>query len=114
MRGAPRTCMAAIACAASASVVNRAVTNRCGNILWSMMPIDQPSSSTQIARVGTPLTFIPQQITALLQEKRCFPAFARRCYRAQRGGSIAVDYEAEYNNRARVPEYQEIFARWAR
>jgi len=26
----------------------------------------------------------------------------------------AVDYEAEYNNRARVPEYPEIFARWAR
>jgi arylformamidase len=26
----------------------------------------------------------------------------------------AIDYEAEYNNRARVPEYEEIFARWAR
>jgi arylformamidase len=26
----------------------------------------------------------------------------------------AVDYEAEYNNRARVPEFAEIFARWAR
>jgi arylformamidase len=26
----------------------------------------------------------------------------------------AVDYEAEYNLRARVPEYPEIFARWAR
>ncbi len=25
----------------------------------------------------------------------------------------AVDYEAEYNNRARVPEYADIFARWA-
>ncbi|HMK70924.1 MAG TPA: alpha/beta hydrolase [Xanthobacteraceae bacterium] len=25
-----------------------------------------------------------------------------------------VDYEGEYNNRARVPEYPEIFARWAR
>ena len=25
----------------------------------------------------------------------------------------AVDYEAEYNNRARVPEHEEIFARWA-
>lgn len=23
-----------------------------------------------------------------------------------------IDYEAEYNNRARVPEYQEIFSRW--
>ncbi len=26
----------------------------------------------------------------------------------------AVDYEVEYNNRARVPEHPEIFARWAR
>lgn len=26
----------------------------------------------------------------------------------------AVDYEAEYNNRARVPEHAEIFARWIR
>ena len=27
---------------------------------------------------------------------------------------MAVDYEAEYNNRARVPEHPEIFARWKR
>jgi arylformamidase len=26
----------------------------------------------------------------------------------------AIDYEVEYNNRARVPEYEEIFARWTR
>ena len=26
----------------------------------------------------------------------------------------AIDYEAEYNNRARVPEHAEIFARWMR
>jgi arylformamidase len=26
----------------------------------------------------------------------------------------AIDYEAEYNNRARVPEHPEIFVRWAR
>jgi arylformamidase len=25
-----------------------------------------------------------------------------------------IDYEVEYNNRARVPEYEDIFARWAR
>jgi len=25
-----------------------------------------------------------------------------------------IDYEAEYNNRARVPDHAEIFARWAR
>ncbi|HEY8441110.1 MAG TPA: alpha/beta hydrolase, partial [Xanthobacteraceae bacterium] len=27
---------------------------------------------------------------------------------------MPVDYEAEYNCRARVPEYEEIFARWSR
>ena len=27
---------------------------------------------------------------------------------------MSVDYEAEYNNRARVPEHPEIFARWER
>ena len=27
---------------------------------------------------------------------------------------MAIDYEVEYNNRARVPEYPEIFARWTR
>src|ERR671923_214659 len=26
--------------------------------------------------------------------------------------TTAIDYEAEYNNRARVPEHPEIFARW--
>jgi arylformamidase len=25
----------------------------------------------------------------------------------------AIDYEAEYDNRARVPEHPQIFARWA-
>jgi arylformamidase len=35
--------------------------------------------------------------------------------RNSREAPVAViDYEAEYNNRARVPEYAEIFARWAR
>ena len=30
------------------------------------------------------------------------------------GDSMSIDYEAEYNNRVRVPEYMEIFARWTR
>src|SRR5258705_2953958 len=30
------------------------------------------------------------------------------------GDHMPIDYEAEYNNRARVPEHPEIFARWAR
>jgi arylformamidase len=34
--------------------------------------------------------------------------------RADRGeGLMSIDYEAEYNNRARVPEHPQIFARWA-
>src|SRR5918998_4539757 len=32
--------------------------------------------------------------------------------RVNRGAHMAIDYEAEYNNRARVPEHPEIFARW--
>ena len=27
---------------------------------------------------------------------------------------MAIDYEVEYNNRARVPEHADIFARWTR
>ena len=27
---------------------------------------------------------------------------------------MPIDYEVEYNNRARVPEHPQIFARWAR
>src|SRR3954470_6148822 len=30
------------------------------------------------------------------------------------GDHMPIDYEAEYNNRARVPEHPEIFARWTR
>jgi arylformamidase len=30
------------------------------------------------------------------------------------GGFMSIDYEVEYNNRARVPEHPEIFARWQR
>ena len=32
----------------------------------------------------------------------------------QQKPAAAIDYEAEYNNRARVPEHPAIFARWAR
>jgi arylformamidase len=30
------------------------------------------------------------------------------------GSGMPIDYEVEYNNRARVPEHPEILARWAR
>src|SRR2546430_4560313 len=32
----------------------------------------------------------------------------------QGGERMPIDYEAEYNNRARVPEHPQIFARWER
>ena len=44
----------------------------------------------------------------------------RRAYRrlnafvCEEGLVSTVDYEVEYNNRARVPEHEEIFARWTR
>src|SRR5437660_3389295 len=78
------------------------------------MPIDQPSSSTQMLRVGMPLTFMTRISATVSVTRRCFPDFRRRCYRAKPGGSMPVDYEAEYNNRARVPEHPYIFARWTR
>jgi len=30
------------------------------------------------------------------------------------GAGMSLDYEVEYNNRARVPDHAEIFARWQR
>src|SRR5208283_1133636 len=36
------------------------------------------------------------------------------CTTRRRRRMAAIDYEAEYNNRARVPDHSEIFARWAR
>ena len=44
-----------------------------------------------------------------LAGRRALPQFA-----AQEGIAMtAIDYEAEYDNRARVPEHPQIFARWA-
>src|ERR1700681_4848459 len=34
--------------------------------------------------------------------------------RATGAAMAAIDYETEYNNRARVPEHPEIFAQWTR
>ena len=51
--------MALMARAMSSSVVSRRVVKRCGSSVWSMMPTDQPSGSSQIVRVGLPLTFTP-------------------------------------------------------
>jgi arylformamidase len=58
--------------------------------------------------MALPSTFIrfPYQISA---ECRCIYSSSS----PQETPVAAIDYEAEYNNRARVPEHPEIFARWA-
>jgi arylformamidase len=49
--------------------------------------------------------------TGLSEERPCRNVAARFPHEATMAD---IDYEAEYNNRARVPEYEEIFLRWAR
>src|SRR5271163_4718076 len=73
-----------------------------------MTPTDQPSGSIQMLRMALPSTFMrfPYQISA---ECRCIYSSSS----PQETPVAAIDYEAEYNNRARVPEHPEIFARWA-
>src|ERR1700676_751 len=64
---------------------------------------------------------MPYQISAACRCRKCrgnLPA-GRACRnlipRFPREAPLAaIDYEAEYNNRARVPEHVEIFARWVR
>src|SRR5262244_3443783 len=124
MSGAPRTCMVAIARATSASVVRRMVVNRCGSTVWSMMPTDQPSASTQMVRVCLPSTFMAPDIAAIhrkasrvpdaVQREPPSPRKPKEVIERRGGERMPIDYDAEYNNRARVPEHPEIFARWAR
>src|SRR5579871_1117401 len=54
--------MVAIAAAASASVVRRRVTKRCGRAVWSITPTDQPSGSRQMVRQDFPSTFMGMPI----------------------------------------------------
>src|SRR5262247_2497604 len=120
MSGAPRTCIVAIARATSASVVRRMVVNRCGSTVWSMMPTDQPSASTQMVRVCLPSTFMAPDIAAMHRKASRGPRFPPSPRRPKEvierhgGERMPIDYEVEYNNRARVPEHPEIFARWVR
>src|SRR5271157_4375122 len=99
-----------------------------------MIPTDQPSGSSQMLRIDLPSTLmaflwhsfyrstpIPEttEIFALdlgrsLGANLPAPKTCRR-FAAQsvwRRPVAAIDYEVEYNNRARVPEHPEIFARW--
>ena len=94
------------------------------------MPTVAPSASTQMVRVCLPSTFMDSRgaVLAPLCALQTKPVIARALLLAAPAailqGSIrdtrgarrpmSVDYEAEYNNRARVPEHPEIFARWER
>src|SRR5215471_5253463 len=111
--------MVAIARATSASVARRTVMNRCGSAVWSMLPTEAPSASTQMVRVCLPSTFMAPEIAAIhgKAKRAAFPSSPRQpkeVIERHGGERMPIDYEAEYNNRARVPEHPEIFARWAR
>src|ERR1700740_2274254 len=106
------------------------------------MPTDQPSGSSQMLRIDLPstlITFLCRSFVvpwASLLPGGAQPANRRVCalpigargprrnlpgpktcrrFAVQSAGRrpvAAIDYEVEYNNRARVPEHPEIFARW--
>src|SRR5262249_28538783 len=78
-------------------------------------PTDQPSASSQMVRVFLPSTFMAPDLAAIPRKASRLSPRAERGDREARGGErMPIDYEAEYNNRARVPEHPEIFARWTR
>ena len=53
-------------------------------------------------------------VCGLRQSRRpCLPSQSATMSARAGGLHMAIDYEEEYNNRARVPEHPEIFARWA-
>src|ERR1043165_1242984 len=93
-----------------------------------MVPTVTPSASTQMVRVCCPLTFMGlagaslAQVAAEDKAGSCALIACRACHDHPRSDSgyrwgawaMSVDYEAEYNTRARVPDPPEIFARWER
>src|SRR3954447_24905003 len=113
--------------AASSTVVRRTVANRWGNRVWSIVQTDQPSASSQIVRMDLPSIFMVDSYPALqdgqsrIQEQHPTAKIARfgslGCI--QRSGTaiwiaegiMLIDYEAEYNNRARVPDHPDILGR---
>src|SRR5262249_53339180 len=96
-----------------------------------MIPTDQPSGSSQMLRIDLPSTLMAfllpggahpanHRVCGLPNAgMRPAPTCQRRGHAAdlaaqslRRRPVAAIDYEVEYNNRARVPEHPEIFARW--
>src|SRR6202023_340619 len=74
----------------------------------------------QSLRIGSPSTFIafPEKISADCRVSDGALLIGQPCRNLMRKAGeppmATIDYEAEYNNRARVPEHAEIFARWER
>src|SRR5215468_5801289 len=90
-----------------------------------MMPTFTPSGSSQMLRVCCPSTFMsfsgPCHSPAGARNKAGPEPVSLPCARqpdaarsGHLGGGMTIDYEAEYNNRARVPEHPDIMARWDR
>src|SRR6516162_338590 len=77
--------MVAIARATSPTVVRRRVVNRCGSTVWSMMPTDQPSASTQMVRVCLPSTFMAPDIAAIHRKASRGRLFLSLSPQAERG-----------------------------
>jgi arylformamidase len=78
-----------------------------------------------MVRIGLPFTFMASQVPDFAVLSMLNPAAAVRlqaagacrnlAHRVERETPVAaIDYEVEYDNRARVPEHPEIFARWLR
>src|SRR5262249_36525040 len=111
MSGAPRTCMVATARATSASVVTRMVVTRCGSPDGAMAPHHEPSVALTIVQVFFPPPFRPPDIARIhrkpVRAPRSPPPPRRPKEVIERHGGerMPIDYEAEYNNRARVPEH---------
>src|ERR1700747_1173466 len=80
--------MVAIARATSASVARGTVATRCGSAVWSMMPTDQPSASTQMVRVCLPSTFMAPEIAAIhgKAKRAAFPSLSPQAERGDREG----------------------------
>ena len=120
-----------MAWAASSRSVSRSVTKRCGSRVWSMMPTlcrrVRARWCVSVCRRfswGRDSEFFflrshPKSLAALSCLSRGIAlrlASDRPCRNLVHHLEtlMPIDYEVEYDNRARVPELPEIFARWER
>ena len=105
----------------SSSVVSRSVAKRCGSSRL-VDDADRPAVGFEPDRAGGLAVNLHRSLITppASEQRRCGlvacpdGAIAAICPADLREHFMAIDYEVEYNNRARVPEHPEIFARWAR